>query len=47
MEDKKSISASGYEMYPDNYSDFRGKVESFFEDIFKEEIEKQKTTQSE
>ena len=47
MDDKKSISASGYEIYPDNYSDFRGKVSSIFEEIFKEEISKQKTTQSE
>ena len=46
-EDKKSINASGYEKYPNNYSTVKGVIESFFEDIFKEEIEKQKTTQSE
>jgi len=40
-EDKVSISASGYERYPEGYRDTREKIEEYFKDIFKDEIKKQ------
>ena len=40
----ENIHASGSMMYPSNYRDFKADIDTLFEDLFKEEIKKQKTT---
>ena len=41
---EKSISASGYMMYPAGYREFKEEIDSFFQQLFEKEIAKQKTT---
>lgn len=41
----QTISASGYMMYPDGYKNFKTIIDTFYSELFKEEIEKQKTTE--
>lgn len=43
-ENKENIDASGYMMYPNGYGEFKAEIHEFFTTLFKEEIEKQKTT---
>lgn len=43
-DNKETISASGYMMYPDGYKNFKNIIDTFYSELFKEEIEKQKTT---
>ena len=40
----KRISAFGYEMFPENYTNFKKEIEEFYLQQFSEEIEKQKVT---
>ena len=44
-EKDETIEASGYMMYPKDYRLFRSDIDTLYENLFKDEIEKQKTTQ--
>ena len=43
-DDDITITASGYMKYPDGYRGFESDIGNYFEELFKEELEKQKTT---
>lgn len=43
-DNKETISASGYMMYPDGYKNFKNIIDTFYSELFKEEIENKKTS---